>query len=75
MSNKDADRKWMKIYGMMDRRDFVISSLAAGAMTLTPRWVSAQASTPYRIGLLLPSTGAGANYVAECHPRHAGTGG
>jgi len=66
MPNKDTDRKWMKIYGTMDRRDFVISSLAAGAMTLTPRWVSAQASTPYRIGLLLPSTGTGANYMAEC---------
>ena len=35
-------------------------------MTPTPRWVSAQASTPYRIGLLLPSTGTGANDMAEC---------
>ena len=54
--------------------DFMIGSLAAGAMTLKPRHVSAQAGAPYRIGLLLPSTGAGANWMEECIRRHAGAG-
>ena len=57
-----------KLSGLIDklelsRRDFTFSSLAAGALTLTPRFVSAQAGKPYKIGVLLPSTGTGANYV------------
>jgi branched-chain amino acid transport system substrate-binding protein len=66
MTNDATEKNLRSIYNtQIDRRDFVLTSLAAGAMTLSPTWVSAQASTPYRIGLLLPSTGAGANYMAE----------
>jgi branched-chain amino acid transport system substrate-binding protein len=65
MTNNRTEKMWLSRYATMDRRDFVIGSLAAGAMTLTPRQVSAQAGTPYKIGLLLPSTGAGANWMAE----------
>lgn len=65
MSNGHSDRSWTELFKSVDRRDFIITSLAAGAMTLSPRVASAQAGAPYRIGLLLPSTGAGANYMAE----------
>ena len=66
MTYETTEKKWWSIYNtQIDRRNFVLTSLAAGAMTLTPRWVGAQAGKPYRIGLLLPSTGAGANYMAE----------
>ncbi len=62
------DRKWEALSEQLklSRRDFVFSSLAAGALTLTPRLVSAQAAQPYKIGVLLPSTGTGANYMAHC---------
>lgn len=66
MDNKISDQKWDQVLKGIDRRDFIVKSVAAGALTLMPRWASAQASTPYRIGLLLPATGAGANYMAEC---------
>ena len=66
MTKDKTEKMWLSHYAKMDRRDFMITSLAAGAMTLSPRVVSAQAGAPYRIGLLLPSTGAGANYMAEC---------
>ncbi|MDH3318459.1 MAG: ABC transporter substrate-binding protein, partial [Betaproteobacteria bacterium] len=49
----------------LSRRDFVFSGLAAGALTLTPRFALAQAGAPYKIGVLLPSTGTGANYMAH----------
>ena len=49
----------------LSRRDFVFSALAAGALTLAPRFAGAQAQT-YKIGVLLPSTGTGANYMAHC---------
>lgn len=65
MTDDRTTKMWLSRYKAMDRREFVIASLAAGAMTLAPRHVSAQAGTPYRIGLLLPSTGAGANWMAE----------
>jgi len=62
------DRKWEALSEQLklSRRDFVFSSLAAGALTLTPPFVSAQAAQPYKIGVLLPSTGTGANYMAHC---------
>jgi len=34
----------------LSRRDFVFSGLAAGALTLTPRFALAQAGAPYKIG-------------------------
>lgn len=66
MTDSKTEKMWLSHYAKMDRRDFMIGSLAAGAMTLKPRNVSAQAGAPYRIGLLLPSTGAGANWMEEC---------
>jgi len=50
----------------LSRRDFVFSGLAAGALTLAPRFASAQAGATYKLGVLLPSTGVGANYMAHC---------
>ena len=43
-----SDRKWEAVIEnlKLSRRDFVFSSLAAGALTLTPRLVSAQAAQP-----------------------------
>ena len=63
-----SDRKWEAVIKNLEfsRRDFVFSSLAAGALTLTPRFAGAQAAKPYKIGVLLPSTGTGANYMAHC---------
>lgn len=46
----------------VSRRDFIITSIAAGVMTMIPRFAGAQAGEPYRIGVLLPTTGSGANY-------------
>jgi len=62
-----SDRKWEALIEnlKLSRRDFVFSTLATGALTLTPRFASAQAQT-YKIGVLLPSTGTGANYMAHC---------
>ncbi|HEV8096503.1 MAG TPA: ABC transporter substrate-binding protein, partial [Burkholderiales bacterium] len=64
----DSDKRWESIINSMEisRRDFVFSTVAAGTLTLIPRMVSAQAARPYKIGLLLPSTGTGANYMAHC---------
>ncbi len=60
-----SDRKWDGFIDKLEvsRRDFIFSTVAAGVLTMTPRWVSAQAAKPYKLGVLLPSTGTGANYV------------
>jgi branched-chain amino acid transport system substrate-binding protein len=63
MSQHISDKKWECIMDGMNRRDFILKSLAAGVLTLTPRFVGAQAGNPYKLGVLLPSTGTGANYV------------
>lgn len=47
---------------VVSRRDFIITSAAAGILTLVPRYAGAQGGDPYRIGVLLPTTGSGANY-------------
>lgn len=62
---KPTDRQWGQILQGIDRRQFLVSSLAAGAMTLTPRMVHAAAGEKYDLGVLLPSTGAGANWAAS----------
>jgi len=49
----------------LSRRDFVLAPLATGALALAPRFVRAQAGAPYRIGLLLSSSGTGANYMSH----------
>jgi len=63
-----SDRKWDGFIDKLNvsRRDFIFSTVAAGVLTMTPRFVGAQAGKPYKLGVLLPSTGAGANYVAHC---------
>ena len=56
------DEKYREILNGMNRRDFIVKSLAAGAITLMPRVAGAAAAEPFRIGVLLDTTGAGANY-------------
>ncbi len=46
----------------ISRREFLIASLGAGAAALMPRIAFSQSAEPYRIGVLLPTTGPGANY-------------
>jgi branched-chain amino acid transport system substrate-binding protein len=66
MSSYNNDYQWRRIVETLDktisRRDFIITSVAAGALTLMPRFVNAGAAEPYRIGVCLPTTGSGANY-------------
>jgi branched-chain amino acid transport system substrate-binding protein len=66
MGNDEKSNGWdglVKIIERsMGRRDFIVTSAAAGLLALTPRFVRGAANEPYRIGVLLPSTGAGANY-------------
>jgi branched-chain amino acid transport system substrate-binding protein len=52
----------MKYLHGISRRDFLVTSLSSGAVALSPRMGFAQAAAPYKIGVLMPSTGAGANY-------------
>jgi len=47
----------------MDRREFIQATVAAGVLTMVPRYVRADAGEAYRLGLLLPVTGTGANYA------------
>ncbi len=61
MANQTEGFQWDRLLGMMNRRDFLVTSIATGVMAMMPRFVSAQAK-PYRIGVLMPSTGAGASY-------------
>jgi branched-chain amino acid transport system substrate-binding protein len=63
MSTSDRKREALIENLKVSRRDFVFTSLAAGALSLTPRFVDAQTAKPYKLGVLLPSTGTGANYV------------
>ncbi len=53
---------WAHLFEEVNRREFILTSLAAGAVAMVPRFSYAQAAQPYRIGVLLPSTGSGANY-------------
>ncbi len=61
--NHISDRKWDQVLRNMSRREFILSSVAAGVLTMTPRFVRADADHPYNLGLLLPVTGTGANYA------------
>ncbi|MBN1102245.1 MAG: ABC transporter substrate-binding protein, partial [Deltaproteobacteria bacterium] len=54
--------RMMKHFRGMSRREFLVVSLGAGAVALMPRIGLSQGAQPYRIGVLLPSTGTGANY-------------
>jgi branched-chain amino acid transport system substrate-binding protein len=58
-----SDRKWDGIIDKLklSRRDFIFSTVAAGALSLTPRFAGAQTARPYKLGILVPSTGAVAN--------------
>ncbi len=66
MANYSNDYQWSRIVDTMNktmsRRDFIITSVATGVMTMVPRFVTAGAGEPYRIGVCLPTTGSGANY-------------
>jgi branched-chain amino acid transport system substrate-binding protein len=61
-----SDKKWDVLLSSMNRRDFIIRSVAAGAVTLAPRWARGDAKAPYRLGVLLPTTGTGASYMVHC---------
>ncbi len=63
MAKHISDSKWDAVLKSMDRRDFITTSITAGALTLAPRFVHAAAAETYRLGLLLPVTGTGANYA------------
>ena len=63
MTKHISDQKWSSVLKSMDRRAFIQLSVTAGALTLAPRFVSAASGAPYRLGLLLPVTGTGANYA------------
>jgi branched-chain amino acid transport system substrate-binding protein len=66
MGNYDQKNSWEKMVKTLNqsvsRRDFIVTSVAAGVMTLIPRFTRAASAEPFRIGVLLPSTGSGANY-------------
>jgi len=54
-----------KLDGFVDsvsRRDFLVRTAGVAALVMAPRVVRADAAEPYRLGLLLSATGAGANY-------------
>jgi branched-chain amino acid transport system substrate-binding protein len=59
MSN---DQKWAGFVKSVSRREFLTRTTAAGALVLMPRFARADAAEPYKLGLLLSATGAGANY-------------
>ncbi len=52
----------MKHLKGISRRDFLVVSLGTGVVALMPRFAYSQGTVPYRIGVLLPTTGTGANY-------------
>lgn len=56
------NQRWSRIVNSISRRDFLVRTAGVGALTLTPRFARADAAEPYRLGLLLSATGAGANY-------------
>ncbi len=62
MASPMSDHQWERILNTMNRRDFIVKSIAVGAMALVPRFVRAASAEAYRIGVLLDTTGPGANY-------------
>lgn len=52
----------MKHFREINRREFLVTSLGAGVVALMPGLAFSQGAEPYRIGVLLPTTGTGANY-------------
>jgi len=62
MASSMNDQEWRKFLNAMNRREFIVTSMAAGVMAMVPRFVQAAAAEPFRIGVLLDTTGPGANY-------------
>jgi len=58
----NMSEQMMKHFKEISRREFLVVSLGAGVVALMPRIGYSQSAEPYRIGVLLPTTGAGANY-------------
>ncbi len=56
------DRQWEGFVKSVSRRSFLATTAAAGTLVLAPRFAKADAVEPYRLGLLMSSTGTGANY-------------
>ena len=55
MTEHDNAGKWDALLPEVSRRDFILSSVAASVLMLTPRLVSAQAGRPYKIGPVVGS--------------------
>lgn len=62
--NSRAFERWQETL-KVSRRDFVLAPLATGALSLAPRYARAQSGLPFRLGLLLSSTGTGVNYMSH----------
>jgi branched-chain amino acid transport system substrate-binding protein len=62
--NPEKYARWLETLEL-SRRDFILAPLASGALALTPRFARAQAGVPYRVGLLLSSSGTGATYMSH----------
>ena len=67
MEAKHKDQELSKRLRTINRRDFIVTTVAAGVVALLPRWVSAGAAEPYRIGVCLPTTGAGGQLLRPAH--------
>jgi len=63
MSSHMSDKKWDEVLRSMDRRAFIRTSVGAGVAMFAPRFLSADTGKTYKLGLLLPVTGTGANYA------------
>lgn len=61
MRDDNYRQQWDKFIGAIDRRQFLVTSLAAGVATLAPRYARADAER-FRLGLILSATGPGSNY-------------
>ena len=66
MANPMDGFQWDRFLKAMNRRDFIITSVATGVMERRPRFVSAQAK-PYRIGVLMPMYGSGRQLFGKGH--------
>jgi branched-chain amino acid transport system substrate-binding protein len=62
MTDYMTDGKWRNFLSEMNRREFMVKSTAIGVLAMVPRWVSADSGESYKIGVLLDTTGPGANY-------------
>ena len=65
MESNEKDRELTQRLRGINRREFIVTTVAAGVVAMLPRWAGAASAEPYRIGVCLPTTGPGANYSAR----------